>query len=184
VPATGPGPSGTAGSPATREPAAASTAYLVREATSQAHVVRQATSADLPALTILRAAWGAAQGRTAGEGDDLGERLRRWWERQGGLRVAWLATEGERPVGMVTLAVFERMPHEGAPDARWAHLANLWVEPDRRRRGVASTLVTTAVDWARAEGMERIVLNPSEMSRPLYEALGFRPADDLVRLDL
>jgi hypothetical protein len=28
------------------------------------------------------------------------------------------------------------------------------------------------------------VLHPSEMSRPLYQALGFRPADDLVRLDL
>jgi hypothetical protein len=32
--------------------------------------------------------------------------------------------------------------------------------------------------------MERVVLHPSEMSRPLYQALGFRPADDLVRLDL
>ena len=184
MPPAGPDPSGTAGSPAAREPAAASTAHLVREVTSPPYVVRQATSADLQALTTLRAAWGAAQGRIPGEGDDLGERLRRWWERQGGLRAAWLAMEGLRPVGMVTLAVFERMPHQGAPDARWAYLANLWVEPDRRRRGVGSTLVTAAVDWARAQGMERIVLNPSEMSRPLYEALGFRPADALVRLDL
>jgi GNAT superfamily N-acetyltransferase len=146
--------------------------------------VRQATSADLPALTTLRAAWGTSRGRSAGASGDLGERLRLWWERQGGLRAAWMATEGERPVGMVNLAVFERMPHEGVPDARWAYLANLWVEPDRRRRGVASALVTAAVDWARAEGMERMVLNPSEMSRQLYQALGFRPADDLVRLDL
>ena len=82
------------------------------------------------------------------------------------------------------MAVFERMPHAGLPDTRWAYLANLWVEPDLRRRGVASALVTAAVDWARAEGMERVVLNPSEMSRPLYQAFGFRPADDLLRLDL
>lgn len=146
--------------------------------------MRQATSADLPALTALRAAWGTSRDHGAGNGDDLGERLRRWWERQGGLRAAWLATQGERPVGMVTVAVFERMPHAGLPDTRWAYLANLWVEPDLRRRGVASALVTAAVDWARAEGMERVVLNPSEMSRPLYQAFGFRPADDLLRLDL
>jgi hypothetical protein len=29
-----------------------------------------------------------------------------------------------------------------------------------------------------------VVLNPSEMSLPLYRSLGFRPADDLLRLDL
>ena len=175
MPGAEPDPRGTATRPvAVRE----------RAGTGPAYVVRQATSADLPALTTLRVAWGASQGRTAGDSLELGERLRQWWERQGGLRVAWLATEGERPVGMVNLAVFERMPHEGVPDARWAYLANLWVEPDRRREGVASALVTAAVDWARAEGMERVVLNPSEMSRPLYQAFGFRPADDLVRLDL
>jgi GNAT superfamily N-acetyltransferase len=174
VPDTGPDLGGTAACAAAPE----------RPATYPAYVVRQATSTDLPALTTLRVAWGVTRGRSCGDGDDLGERLRRWWERQGGLRVAWLATEGERPVGMVNLAVFERMPRQGVPDARWAYLANLWVEPDRRRRGVASALVTAALDWARGEGMERVVLNPSQMSRPLYEAFGFRPADDLVRLDL
>lgn len=40
------------------------------------------------------------------------------------------------------------------------------------------------IDAARAEGMVRIVLAPSEMSIPLYRSLGFRVADDLMRLDL
>jgi GNAT superfamily N-acetyltransferase len=141
----------------------------------------------VPALAVLRASWGAAGGDPATAGappDDLVDRLQRWWDRQGGSRAAWLAVEGERPVGMVNLAVFERMPHAGRPDARWAWLANLWVEPDRRRRGVASALVAAAVAWSRVEGMERVVLNPSGMSRPLYGAFGFRTADDLLRLDL
>ena len=85
---------------------------------------------------------------------------------------------------MVNVAVFERMPHAGRPDAHWAYLANLWVEPDRRRRGIASALLSAVVDWSRAAAMERVVLNPSEMSLPLYRSLGFRPADDLLRLDL
>ena len=32
--------------------------------------------------------------------------------------------------------------------------------------------------------MLRVVLNPSEMSLPLYRGLGFRPADDLMLLEL
>lgn len=149
--------------------------------------MRQATGADVPALAALRASWGAAGRDPAAAragADDLVDRLQRWWDRQGGSRAAWLAVEGERPVGMVNLAVFERMPHAGRSDARWAWLANLWVEPDRRRRGIASALMAAAVAWSRAEGMERVVLNPSEMSRPLYGGFGFRAADDLLRLDL
>ena len=146
-----------------------------------------ATAADVPALAALRASWGASlgDGTVGGAGtEDLAARLRRWWDRQPGARTAWLAVEGERPVGMVNVAVFERMPHAGRPDARWAYLANLWVEPDRRRRGIASALLSAVLDWSRAAAMERVVLNPSEMSLPLYRSLGFRPADDLLRLDL
>ena len=149
--------------------------------------MRRATTADVPALAALRASWGASLGGGTVDGvgaGDLADRLRRWWERQPGTRTAWLAVEGERPVGMVNVAVFERMPHAGRPDAHWAYLANLWVEPDRRRRGIASALLSAGLDWSRAEGMERVVLNPSEMSLPLYRSLGFRPADDLLRLDL
>ena len=149
--------------------------------------MRVATAADVPALAALRASWGASLDAGAVDGagaGDLTTRLRRWWERQPGARTAWLAVEGERPVGMVNVAVFERMPHVGRPDAHWAYLANLWVEPDRRRRGIASALLAAVLDWSRVEGMERVVLNPSEMSLPLYHSLGFRPADDLLRLDL
>ena len=70
------------------------------------------------------------------------------------------------------------------PDARWPYVGNVWVDPAHRRRGVATLLMRAVVTWCRAERMERIVLNPSEESLPLYRSLGFRTADDLMRLDL
>lgn len=85
---------------------------------------------------------------------------------------------------MVNLAVFERMPRPGLPDARWAYVGNLWVDPRHRRRGVASAMMTEVLAWCRAEDMDRVVLNPSEMGRGVYARLGFRPAADLLRLDL
>ena len=63
-------------------------------------------------------------------------------------------------------------------------VGNVWVDPAHRRRGVATTLLSAAIDWCRTRSFERIVLNPSEMSAALCLALGFRPADDLLRLDL
>lgn len=85
---------------------------------------------------------------------------------------------------MANAAIFERMPVPGRGSARWLYVANVFVLPDHRRRGIAATLMSDIVEWARAEGMVRVVLAPSEMSIPFYESLGFRPAEDLMRLDL
>lgn len=55
------------------------------------------------------------------------------------------------------------------------------------RTGAAAwdtALLAEVVQWCRSAGRRRIVLNPSEMSLKPYRALGFRPADDLMRLDL
>jgi GNAT superfamily N-acetyltransferase len=150
---------------------------------STAPRVRKATLKDLPQVTSLRLQWGASRGFTGDTADFAGQ-LRAWWERQDDSRVFWLAYEDDLAIGMANLAVFERMPLVGVPNGRWGYLGNVWVNPAQRRRGVATALMTAAIDWCRAGSFQRIVLNPSEMSVPLYLGLGFRPADELMRLDL
>ncbi|SRR5690349_18221966 len=151
-----------------------------------AYVCVQADADRLPVLSQLaelRTAWAVEQGGAAAEGFE--ERLGAWWAAQHGHRHAWLVhDDGGRPVAMGNVAVFDRMPRPGMPDARWAYVGNVWVDPAHRRRGVATLLMRAVVAWCRAEQMERIVLNPSEESLPLYRSLGFRAADDLMRLDL
>ncbi len=137
-----------------------------------------AGAGDLAELARLRAAW------HPGDTDGFEARMCAWWERQSGQRRAWLARTGGRAVGMANLAVFERMPRPDVPDARWVYVANVWVDPAHRRRGVATALMDAVVAWSRRESMDRIVLNPSAVSVPFYRSLGFRPADDLMRLDL
>jgi GNAT superfamily N-acetyltransferase len=150
---------------------------------STAPRVRRASLEDLPQVTSLRLQWGASRGLT-GDTEDFAGQLRAWWERQGDSRVFWLAYEDELAIGMANLAVFERMPLVGVPNGRWGYLGNVWVDPAQRRRGVATALMTAAIDWCRAGSFQRIVVNPSEMSASLYLGLGFRPADELMRLDL
>jgi GNAT superfamily N-acetyltransferase len=147
--------------------------------------------AHLADLARMRTEWTVAQG---GAPDPRFEQeLRDWWDRESAHRRAWVALAGgggvgaepaEPAVGMANLMVFERMPRPGRDAGRWAYVANVWVDPAHRGRGVGRLLMATALDWCRAEGLVRVVLNPSEMSVPLYTSLGFRPADDLMRLDL
>ncbi|MBM6404678.1 GNAT family N-acetyltransferase [Phycicoccus sp. CSK15P-2] len=131
----------------------------------------------------MRTAWMLEQDDAAEDG--FVDRLGAWWRQQGGARHAWVvrAPAGE-PVGMANLQVFDRMPRPGRPDTRWAYVANVWTDPAHRRRGVGRLLVDALLDWCRSQGMVRVVINPSEVSVPLYRAVGFVDAADLMRLDL
>lgn len=159
------------------------------EPSTEGYAVAPAGAEALADLTRMRLAWAAEQGLHATDDaalEDFSDRMERWWDQQSGHRLAWVVRAGEgHAVGMANAAVFERMPKPGTPPSRWAYVANVWVDPAHRRRGVGGLLMGSLVDWARAEEMVRVVLAPSEVSRPLYRALGFRAAaDSLLRLEL
>lgn len=116
--------------------------------------------------------------------DEFEARFREWWARERQHRYALVAYAGTSPVGMANGQVFSRMPAPGRPPVQWLYAANVYVAEPHRRRGLGRTLVQRLVDHAQEHAMARVVLAPSEMSVPLYRALGFRPADDLMRLDL
>jgi ribosomal protein S18 acetylase RimI-like enzyme len=92
-----------------------------------------------------------------------------WVERMAD-SAAWLAFEGEQPVGAVTLYA--------APDkpADEANLVAMWVASHARGRGVADRLVETLVDHARAQGLRRVVLDVADgndRAIGFYERAGF-----------
>jgi putative acetyltransferase len=79
-----------------------------------------------------------------------------------------LATVHEHPVGLVASAC--------AGDAV-SEMKRLYVRPSFRRRGIGRQLSTTAIDWARAAGYERMRLDvwPARSEAiSIYRALGFR----------
>jgi GNAT superfamily N-acetyltransferase len=135
-----------------------------------------ADSADLDELIRLRAAW-----RNADVTAEFASSFRDWFRNEESSRWWWMAVDDSGPgAGMVNVKLFERMPSPGTQGNRWGYLANLFVLPSLRTERLGSELVTAAVDKARAEGLARLVLSPSERSRALYLRLGFRPAEELL----
>jgi ribosomal protein S18 acetylase RimI-like enzyme len=61
-------------------------------------------------------------------------------------------------------------------EALECYLAELYVVPERRRRGLGRALVRAAIECARARGADRMDLGTGEndvAARALYESLGF-----------
>jgi len=59
------------------------------------------------------------------------------------------------------------------------NILNVYTEHGHRRRGLARKLVTTATEWCGANGVPLVILHASDQGRPLYEALGFQPTNEL-----
>lgn len=142
--------------------------------------IRQATIDDAPDLADLRASWSAgedtpADPRFAAEFSD-------WLAVELPHRRFWIASrvEGEtvRPVGMVNLLVFIRMPTAGRSAGAWGYLGNMFVRESERNTGVGAAMLEALLRHADEHDLVRVVLNPSERSRPFYQRHGFAPADD------
>ncbi|WP_108446693.1 GNAT family N-acetyltransferase [Halomonas denitrificans] len=86
-----------------------------------------------------------------------------------GVPSVFAALAGERPVGMASLVVDDMSDRpELTP---W--LASVYVLPERRGRGLASTLVRRVEEEARAHGIARCFLYTPDQ-QALYRRLGWR----------
>ena len=142
-------------------------------------LIRRASHADLAAIVRLRLEWAREEDGEV-EDPDFEENLAAWFAREWSRRIMWLAEDGGRPVGMMNLAIYERMPRPGRALSRWGYLGNVFVRAEYRNRGVGSQLVSAALSYADQNGFARVVLSPTERSIPLYERAGFGPADALM----
>ena len=142
-------------------------------------LIRQTEHADLAAIVQLRREWTQEEHGDIAD-PDFDENLAAWFARESSRRIMWLAEEGGRPVGMMNLAIYDRLPRPGRARSRWGYLGNVFVLAAYRNRGIGSQLVSAALNYADENGFVRVVLSPTERSIPLYERAGFGPADALM----
>jgi len=131
-------------------------------------------------LAALRQGWVEENAGSPIDDPAYAESFRQWWSRERDRRLAWLARIDGAAVGMLSMAVFDRMPKPGSPPSRWGYLSNVFVLPGHRDGGIGRRLVDTALEHARCEAYTRVVLAPSERSRLFYGRAGFGPADNLL----
>jgi GNAT superfamily N-acetyltransferase len=95
----------------------------------------------------------------------------------GSLR-AWLAFDGEHPVGTASLMFLPSLPRLGVEVVCDGRVRNVYVEPTHRRRGIALVLMRVVLDEAASANVDRLTLGTSPLGRSLYERLGFVQKED------
>jgi len=134
----------------------------------QAPAVRVASSADAAVVGQLLHDFNTEYDEPTPGPDRLAERIRRLLA--GGDTIVLVGGTG--PEGVAVLR-FRTAIWSDAPEC---YLAELYVAPQHRGRGLGRALMETAIEVARARGADHMDLGTSEddvAARALYESLGF-----------
>ena len=97
---------------------------------------------------------------------------------------AWVLEEDDRVIGTLWLQVIEKIPNPTAESELMAYITNVFVNEERRGKGLGSRLLTEALEFCKRANIQTIILWPSEKSRTLYERHGFSVRQDLMELNL
>jgi GNAT superfamily N-acetyltransferase len=137
--------------------------------------IREAAPADAATLAALRWEFRAGRDAAVETREAFLERCAEWMrcELAAGTRWrAWVAVRNNRVVGQVWLDTIQKVPNPIGERERNAYLSNLYVQPVERG-GIGSRLLEAVLAWTTANGVDRVVLWPTERSVALYRRYGF-----------
>ncbi len=142
--------------------------------------IRPATPDDAHRLAELRYEFRASLSSPVEPRDAFVERCATWMRNEiaSARWHVWVADRDGELVGQLWLLVIDKLPNPVAEPARHAYISNLFVGADARG-GVGTALLEAALDYARAQHVDRIVLWPTSRSRSLYQRYGFTAAGDV-----
>ena len=94
------------------------------------------------------------------------------------------STETPQIVGNATLCHTNMLPTFSHPSGKRAHLMNVHVEKEFRRKGIARKMLEFLIDEAKERGVTEIRLDAIDDSRKLYEARDWHENTEAMTKDL
>ena len=155
--------------------------------TAGMYQIRTATPADADVITHHRRRMFVDAGRQDNRVlDVMAEHFKPWVEVRlaDGRYFGWLTTAEGKVVAGAGLIVLDWPPHPLDPrqDKR-GYLLNVYVEPEHRRKKLASHLIDQALAEARRQKIRVIALHSTDAGKPLYESNGFRSTNEMFYVE-
>jgi GNAT superfamily N-acetyltransferase len=150
-------------------------------------LIRQATESDDTALAALRWEFRAEDGEIPTVPFEEFEDAYAEFFRDGlrhGSRAHFVA---ELAGDIVAHLVVQRVPMVPRPKRihdEWGYVTDNYTKAAFRNAGIGAALLRTAIDWSREEGLELLIVWPSDAAASHYARAGFVPENDIMELSL
>ena len=94
-----------------------------------------------------------------------------------------LAEENTICIGTGIVFYYESVPSAFNVTGKNAYITSMYVEPQYRRKGIATNILNRIIEVAMEKEYRIIMLNASEMGRPIYKKMGFVDSNNGMILD-
>jgi N-acetylglutamate synthase-like GNAT family acetyltransferase len=98
--------------------------------------------------------------------------------------VAWVIKEKNQILASGSVSFVSMVPTPTDPQCRVAYVHSLFTENGFRRKGLSNRLMKVIVDYCHSQGIKRLILNTSQAGKGNYEKIGFKLADNSMRMHL
>ncbi|MCM1028835.1 MAG: GNAT family N-acetyltransferase [Pseudoflavonifractor sp.] len=95
---------------------------------------------------------------------------------------AFVATDDGIGVGCGAICLSEELPSPDNQSGRCAFIMNIYVKAKHRNCGVAHQIVRRLVDEAKRLGCGKIYLESTDMAKPLYQEIGFKDMQNMMKI--
>ena len=95
---------------------------------------------------------------------------------------AFLAIEDDVVQGGCSVTFYKTFPSRHNPTGQDAYVLNMFVEPQFRKKGIATRLLKHILDICKSEGIGRVALHSAPMGIGIYESLGFEKVENYYRM--
>jgi GNAT superfamily N-acetyltransferase len=96
----------------------------------------------------------------------------------------WIAEQQAVAVGAVWAQVVEKIPNPVGEAECLVYLTNFYVREEYRGAGIGARLLVAVLEWSKSKNAEKVILWPTERSKPFYQRHGFSFAADVMCLTL
>jgi len=92
---------------------------------------------------------------------------------------AWIVEMNKKIVAGGAISIYEQPPRPQDHTLRYVYVHSIYTDPEYRRQGLARKILEHIINWCRENGLKTLTLHAVEVSRPLYESLGFQPTTEM-----
>lgn len=96
----------------------------------------------------------------------------------------YIAIDDTKIVSSCMACIFQTVPLPSCPKGKSAELLNVYTLKEYRRKGLAEKLIRMLLCQLKKDGVEKVLLDYTDMGLPLYQKIGFTPLNHQMQLRL